>query len=72
MNLRKMTKKNTVKVYILINRITKKVTPVDLNELKIPTSNILSLYFDGINLWIGTSEGLVRLKVGNELAHLKK
>ena len=56
----------------LINRITKKVTPVDLNELKLTTSNILSLYFDGINLWIGTSEGLVRLKVGSELAHIKK
>jgi ligand-binding sensor domain-containing protein len=56
----------------LINRITKKVTPIDLNELKITTSNILSLFFDGINLWIGTSDGLVRLKVGNELAHLKK
>ena len=38
----------------------------------VTTSNILSLYFDGINLWIGTSEGLVRLKLGNELAHLKK
>ena len=56
----------------LINRITKKVTPIDLNELKLTTSNILSLYFDGINLWIGTSEGLVRLRMGNELAHLKR
>ncbi|HMN25953.1 MAG TPA: hypothetical protein PKE38_15720 [Ignavibacteriaceae bacterium] len=56
----------------LINRITKKVVPVDLNELKITTSNIRALYFDGINLWIGSSEGLVRLKIANELAHLKK
>lgn len=56
----------------LINRVTKKVIPVDLTELKITTSNILSLYFDGTNLWIGTTEGLVKLKVGNELAHLKK
>jgi ligand-binding sensor domain-containing protein len=56
----------------LINRVTKKVTPIDLNELKLSNSNILSLFFDGINLWIGTSSGLVRLKVGNELAHLKK
>jgi len=69
-------KKNNKEEYgkglYLINRITKKITPVDLSELKITTSNILSLYFDGINLWIGTSEGLVRLKVGNELAHIKK
>lgn len=56
----------------LINRVTKKVIPVDLTELKITTSNILSLHFDGTNLWIGTTDGLVRLKVGNELAHLKK
>lgn len=56
----------------LINRITKKVTPIDLNELNITTSNILSLLFDGNNLWIGTSSGLVKLKVANQLAHLKK
>jgi ligand-binding sensor domain-containing protein len=56
----------------LINRISKKVTPIDLTELKLTTSNIIALYFDGINLWIGTSEGLVRLTVGNELAHIKK
>ena len=56
----------------LINRSTKKVIPVDLNELDLSTSNIHALYFDGINLWIGSTEGLVRLKVGNELAHIKK
>lgn len=56
----------------LINRITKKITPVDLNELKLFNSNILSLFFDGVNLWIGTSGGLVRLKVGNDLAHFIK
>jgi ligand-binding sensor domain-containing protein len=69
-------KKNDKEEYgkglFLINRITKKVIPVDLNELKLTTSNILSLYFDGSNLWIGSSEGLVRLKVGNELGHFKK
>jgi ligand-binding sensor domain-containing protein len=69
-------KKNDKEEYgkglFLINRLTKKVIPVDLSELKITTSNILSLYFDGINIWIGTSEGLVRLKIGNELAHIKK
>lgn len=56
----------------LINRVTKKVTQIDLNELKLSNSNILTLFFEGTNLWIGTSSGLVRLKVGNELAHLKK
>lgn len=56
----------------LINRRTKKVTSIDLNELNVTTSNILSLFFDGTNLWIGTSSGLVKLKVGNALAKLKK
>jgi len=56
----------------LINRRTKKVTPIDLNELNITTSNILSLFFDGTNLWIGTSSGLVKLKIGNPLAKIKK
>ena len=69
-------KKNDKEIYgkglYLINRITKKVTPIDLNELNSTTSNILSLFYDGVNIWIGTSEGLLRLKVGNELAHIQK
>jgi len=52
----------------LINRITRKVTTVDLNELNITSSTILSFHFDGKNLWIGTSEGLVKLKIENKLA----
>lgn len=56
----------------LINRRTKKVTPIDLSELNITTSNILSLFFDGTHLWIGTSSGLVRLKISNDFAKIKK
>ena len=52
----------------LINRITRKVTPVDLNQLKITSSTILSFHFDGTNIWIGTGEGLVKIKVENKLA----
>lgn len=52
----------------LINRITKLVSEVDLNELEITSSTILSFHFDGAHLWIGTGEGLVRLKIENELA----
>jgi hypothetical protein len=55
----------------LINRITRSVTPIDLNLLNITSSEILSLYFDGNNLWIGTSSGLVKLKIENVLAKLK-
>ena len=69
---RKNDKEEYGKGLYLINRLTKKVNPIDLSELKLTTSNILALYFDGTNLWVGTSEGLVRLKVGNELAHIKK
>ncbi|MCW8823770.1 MAG: hypothetical protein OQK63_06765 [Ignavibacteriaceae bacterium] len=52
----------------LINRVTRKVTPVDLNELNVTSSTILSFHFDGTNLWIGTSEGLVKLEIENKLA----
>ena len=31
----------------MINRITRQVTPVDLNELDITSSSILSFHFDG-------------------------
>jgi len=52
----------------LINRITLQVIPVDLNELNITSSTILSFHFDGKNIWIGTGEGLVKIKVDNKLA----
>ncbi len=52
----------------LINRITRQINEVDLNKLDITSSTILSFHFDGTYLWIGTEEGLVRLKIENELA----
>lgn len=52
----------------LIHRVTRKVIPVDLNELSITSSAILSFHFDGMYIWIGTGEGLVKLKVDNKLA----
>ncbi len=56
----------------LINRITKLVSEVDLNELDITSSTILSFHFDGTYLWIGTGEGLVRLQIDNSLAEWPK
>jgi ligand-binding sensor domain-containing protein len=56
----------------LINRITRHVTEVNLNQLDIESSTILSFHFDGTYLWIGTGEGLVRLKIENELAEWPK
>ncbi len=56
----------------IINRITRQVTPVDLNELDIKSSSILSFHFDGTYLWIGTAEGLARLRIDNRLAEWPK
>jgi ligand-binding sensor domain-containing protein len=56
----------------IINRVTYQVTPVDLNELDITSSSILSFHFDGKFIWIGTGEGLVRLKIDNRLAEWPK
>jgi hypothetical protein len=56
----------------IINRVTHQVTPVDLNELDITSSSILSFHFDGKNIWIGTGEGLIRLKIDNRLTEWPK
>jgi ligand-binding sensor domain-containing protein len=56
----------------LINRVTHQVIPVDLNELNITSSSILSFHFDGKNIWIGTGEGLIKLKIDNRLAEWPK
>ena len=69
-------KKNDKEEYgkglFLINRITKKVSPIDLAELKLTTSNISALFFDGVYLWIGSADGLIKLKVANSFAKLQK
>ena len=56
----------------IINRVTRQVTTVDLNELDITSSSILSFHFDGTNIWIGTGEGLIKLKIDNRLAEWPK
>lgn len=61
-------KKEFGKGLYLINRITYEVIPVNLNDIKINSSTILSLLFDSEYLWIGTDRGLVRLKISNQLA----
>jgi len=52
----------------IINRLTGRVSPVDLNQIKIVSSTILSFHFDSKYMWIGTGEGLVRVKMDNRLA----
>jgi ligand-binding sensor domain-containing protein len=53
---------------ILVNRITGKITPIDLNTLQTKSSTINTLYFDKENLWIGTDKGLWKLNIENPLA----
>jgi ligand-binding sensor domain-containing protein len=64
----RVNKKEYGKGLVFINRLTNKVYQVDLNLLNINTSTILSLYFDGDDLWIGSDKGLVRMKIMNPLA----
>lgn len=52
----------------MINRINKKVYPIDLNQINISTSTIRKIYFDGNFLWLGTDKGLVRINISNPLA----
>ncbi|GAB4285855.1 MAG: hypothetical protein Kow0098_00350 [Ignavibacteriaceae bacterium] len=52
----------------LIDRLTAEITPLNLNEINSGSSSILSLLFDGQDMWIGTSDGLVRIGITNSLA----
>jgi ligand-binding sensor domain-containing protein len=53
----------------LINRISGEVKALDLDKANIKTSTILSMLFDGTDLWIGTDKGLFRVRIDNPLAH---
>lgn len=70
----KKEKEEYPKGLVMIDRISGKITPVDLNLLETKSSAIKKLYFDGNDLWIGTNKGLWRLKISNPMAEwtLKK
>jgi ligand-binding sensor domain-containing protein len=53
----------------LINRISGEVKSINLENEKIKTSTILSMMFDGTDIWIGTDSGLFRIGIDNPLAH---
>lgn len=55
----------------LINRLTLEVTKVDLDQLKINTSTFLKFYFDGNDMWVGSDNGLLRIKIYNPVSSLK-
>jgi hypothetical protein len=52
----------------LININTNKATSIDLNQFEIKSAEIRTIHFDGTNLWLGTSSGLIRIRVANSLA----
>ncbi len=68
----KIQKAEYGKGLFLVNRLTGKVIPVDLNEIQIESSTILSFLFDGEIMWIGTGEGLVKLRIDNRLSEWNK
>lgn len=49
----------------IVNRATNQITPV-IDE-RIPR-NVFSIYFDGVNLWLGTDNGLIKVNFFNKLA----
>ncbi len=64
----KNEKKDYGRGLVLIDRLTYKVKPINLNDINIESSKILCLYFDGTNMWIGTDDGLTKVLIENPLA----
>jgi ligand-binding sensor domain-containing protein len=64
----KRDKKEFGKGLVIINRFSDEINIVDLNETEINSATILSLYFDGSSMWVGTDKGLLRIKIENPLA----
>lgn len=52
----------------LIDRITNKVVKANPDEIKLGSNTIYSLFFDGKNMWIGTDDGLWKVKIANPFA----
>ncbi|MCF8241165.1 MAG: hypothetical protein K9J16_07245 [Melioribacteraceae bacterium] len=50
----------------IINRITEEFQAI--NHPDIP-DKILSMYFDGENMWLGSDQGLIKINLTNELAY---
>lgn len=64
----KSQKRETGKGIALIDRTTGVARQADLEEFGIRTNLITSLYYDGLNIWIGTDKGLWVVQVTNPLA----
>ncbi len=64
----KIEKQEYGKGLFLINRISGKLKKIDLNQLNISSASILCFLFDGTNMWVGTGDGLLKIKIENRLA----
>lgn len=52
----------------LINRNTLEVSKVDLDEFQIASSAFRTFLFDGMNMWVGSDAGLLKISISNPLA----
>lgn len=64
----KVEKQEYGKGLYLVNRLTGEIKKVDLNLLNISSSSILCFLFDGQSMWVGTGDGLIKIKIENQLA----
>lgn len=59
------TKETFGRGLVLINRVNNQIIPI--RDDRIPRT-IYSIYFDGVNLWLGTENGLIKVNFFNKLA----
>lgn len=55
----------------LINRTTDEIKIIEKHEFNVKFDKIYSMYFDGSNIWFGTDNGIIRLRISNEMARWK-
>lgn len=64
----KRNKKEYGKGFVIVDRLSGKITNIDLNQTSISSSLVQTFYFDGSDMWVGTDKGLYKFKVSNDLA----
>jgi ligand-binding sensor domain-containing protein len=64
----KKNKKEYGKGFVLIDRVTGKISTIDLNQTIISSSIVQAFYYDGTVMWLGTDKGLYKFPVANPLA----
>lgn len=68
----KKNKKEYGKGFVLIDRVTGKISNIDLNQTEISSSLVQTFYFDGKEIWVGTDKGLYKFPITNPLAEWKR